>query len=274
MPLAVYPPPTRKPKRPMSTIRILIAEDQPMLRRGLAMLVDAEGDLQVVGQAANGAEAVELALRLRPDVVLMDLQMPVLNGVEATRQITERLAGIKVVVLTTFDDDELVYSAISAGASAYLLKDAPESDIFETVRGVGKGEARLSPAIADKVIRAFRRQLSTGDRTLGPPTTGSAEPSHVPVRRPPSEPHPLPLAPIGYRAESADSPSEALSPKESQVLQLIAAGLANKQIAMRMGLAEGTVKNHVSRIMDKLHASNRTELALRAGRTQKADDPN
>ncbi len=139
-----------------SPIRLLIADDQALIRRGIAMMLASEPGIEVVAQAADGIEATEAALATRPDVVVMDLQMPRASGVVATRAITAALPQTKVVVLTTYDDDELVFEAIRAGAHAYLLKDADEDEVLETIRSVHRGESRLSPAIARKVIEQFR----------------------------------------------------------------------------------------------------------------------
>ena len=222
-------------------LRLLVADDQPIIRRGLALMLGAEDDIEVVGQAADGQQALELARTLRPDVVVMDLQMPRGGGVAATRQLAALLPQVRVVVLTTFDDDELVYEAVRAGAHAYLLKDAAEADVLETVRAVHRGESRLSPAVARKVLEQFRTLASSADRAGSPPPYPSAA---------------MPTAPAPLE--------DPLSDKEERVLALLADGLSNRQIAERVFLAEGTVKNYVSRIMEKLHAHNRTELAVKA----------
>jgi DNA-binding NarL/FixJ family response regulator len=213
-------------------IRIVIAEDQSLVRRGVAIALCMQADMEVVGQARNGIEAVELARVLHPDVVLMDLHMPLKGGVAATREITRDLPKTQVLVLTTLLDDETVFEAVRAGAHAYLLKDADEDELLETIRALRRGESRLSPQIARKVMDQFRR--------LEP--MSSAGP---------------------FRADS-----EPLSDKEEKILQLICEGMINRQIANVMFLAEGTVKNYVSRIMEKLHANTRTELALLVGRTR------
>ncbi|MBS0301548.1 MAG: response regulator transcription factor, partial [Proteobacteria bacterium] len=137
-------------------LRLLVADDQPIIRRGLALMLDAEPDIEVVGQATDGQQALELAHALRPDVVVMDLHMPRVSGVAATRLLSAQLPRVAVVVLTTFDDDELVFEAVRAGARAYLLKDAAEAEVLETVRAVHRGESRLSPAVARKVLEQFR----------------------------------------------------------------------------------------------------------------------
>ncbi len=223
-------------------IRIVIAEDQAIVRRGSALLLSMEPDMEVVGQARNGVEAIELAQLLRPDVVLMDLHMPVKGGVAATREITRALPGTQILVLTTLDDDETVFEAVRAGAHAYLLKDADEEEVLETVRALKRGESRLTPQIARKVMDQFRRLSveSFASSEQIPATARDHRRAHEPV----------------YHAD-------ALTEKEERILQHIAEGMSNRQIANTLFLAEGTVKNYVSRIMDKLHANTRTELALK-----------
>lgn len=225
-------------------IRIVIAEDQAIVRRGSALLLSMEPDMEVVGQARNGVEAIELAQLLRPDVVLMDLHMPIKGGVAATREITGALPGTQILVLTTLDDDETVFEAVRAGAHAYLLKDADEDELLETVRALKRGESRLTPQIARKVMDQFRRLAAPAPATS--------------AQVPPSQPSRAAPAPT-YEAD-------ALTEKEERVLQHIAEGMSNRQIAGTLFLAEGTVKNYVSRIMDKLHANTRTELALKCRR--------
>jgi DNA-binding NarL/FixJ family response regulator len=209
-------------------IRLLIAEDQPLIRRALASLFEAEADVEVVAQAGDGAEAVRMARAWSPDVALLDIKMPRLNGIEAARQITQELPAIKVVMLTTFDTDDLVFDAILAGAVGYLLKEAEEREIVATVRDAARGHSRLSPSIARRVLDDFRR-----------------------IKKPPV-------------ASDGDSASQALTARESLVLDLIVEGKANKDISRALSLAEGTVKNHVSNILSKLHARSRTELAVKA----------
>jgi len=191
-----------------------------------------EPDMEVVGQARNGVEAVELAHQLRPDVILMDLHMPLKGGVAATREITRALPATQVLVLTTLDDDETVFEAVRAGAQAYLLKDAEEDELLETIRALRRGESRLTPQIARKVMDQFRR--------LSPPAKSQAD----------------------FPQRETASKTGALSDKEESVLKLISEGMTNRQIANTLFLAEGTIKNYVSRIMEKLHANTRTELAI------------
>ena len=228
-------------------LRLLIADDQPLIRRALAMTLGVERDIAVVGQAVDGVDAIEQALALDPppDVIVMDLQMPRASGVVATREITAKLPAVGVVVLTTFDHDDLVFEAIRAGARAYLLKDAAEEEVLETIRAVHRGESRLSPSIARKVMEQFR--------LLGVPGAAPA-PAPGPQAQPATAPTPSPAAGL----------EEPLTDKEERILQLIAEGKSNKQIGATVFLAEGTVKNYVSRIMEKLHARSRTELAVRA----------
>jgi DNA-binding NarL/FixJ family response regulator len=231
-----------------TAIRIVIAEDQELVRRGAALLLSMEPDMEVVGQARNGVEAVQLAQLLRPDVVLMDLHMPIKGGVAATREITQALPGTQILVLTTLDDDETVFEAVRAGAHAYLLKDADEHELLETVRALRRGESRLTPQIARKVMDQFRRLAPASLQ----PAAESAALSRSPENRP--------------AAQHAAVGADPLTDKEEKVLQHISEGMSNRQIANALFLAEGTVKNYVSRIMEKLHANTRTELAIMSRR--------
>jgi DNA-binding NarL/FixJ family response regulator len=241
-PLRAKPAVTSPAEDPVPVIRIVIAEDQALVRRGAALLLSMEPDMEVVGQACNGVEAVELTQLLHPDVVLMDLHMPVKGGVVATREITRALPQTQVLVLTTLDDDETVFEAVGAGAHAYLLKDAAENELLETIRALRRGESRLTPQIARKVMDQFRRLAQTGQTE-----SSRAEPATAPLA------------------------AEALNEKEAKVLELIAEGMSNRQIGGALFLAEGTVKNYVSRIMEKLHANTRTELALLSQRQRHAE---
>jgi DNA-binding NarL/FixJ family response regulator len=230
-------------------IRIVIAEDQALVRRGAALLLSMEPDMEVVGQACNGVEAVELTQLLRPDVVLMDLHMPLKGGVAATREITQALPGTQVLVLTTLDDDETVFEAVRAGAHAYLLKDAAEEELLETIRALRHGESRLTPQIARKVMDQFRR-LAQSAQLPG------ADSSAARAREPAAAP--------GWV-------TEALTDKEERILERIAEGMSNRQIGAALFLAEGTIKNYVSRIMEKLHANTRTELAILSRRQRQPE---
>ena len=205
----------------MNPIRVLIAEDQTLMRQGLKTILDLEDGFEVVGEAADGQEAVERALTLRPDIVLMDVQMPRVNGVAATAQLATALPATRVMILTTFDYDEYVFDGIKAGAQGYLLKDTPAHELLAAIRRVHAGESMIQPNLAMRMIAEFSRRRDA------------------------------PVAPEG----------EALSERERDVLRRLADGLSNREIAARLVLAEGTVKNHVSTILDKLHAANRTDAA-------------
>jgi DNA-binding NarL/FixJ family response regulator len=211
-------------------IRVVVAEDQPVIRRAFAAMLSLEPDIVVVGQAADGVEAIEMVRAWQPDIVLMDLQMPRGGGIAATRRIVAEHSNTQVIVLTTFGTDDLVFEAIAAGAQAYLLKEASEEEILATIRAVKRGESGLSPRIARTVL--------DGLRSLQP----------------------------GVEKPGDDRPTEPLTPREERILALVAEGRSNKSIAETVFLAEGTVKNYVSRIMDKLNVQSRTELAVKAAR--------
>ena len=210
------------------TIRIGICDDQPLLRGGLRVQLGMVDDLDVVGEAADGQQAIALARRERPDVLLMDVRMPVLDGIEATRRIVDapETAEVKVLILTTFDLDEHVYGALSAGASGFLLKDATPEEVVHAIRVVAAGEALLAPAVTSRLVREFARRPSAG--------------------RP--------------RAEAL----AALTPREVEVLRLVAAGLSNAELADRLVLSHATTKTHVSRILAKLGLRDRAQLVIAA----------
>jgi DNA-binding NarL/FixJ family response regulator len=224
-------------------VRVLIAEDQALVRRGTSVLLSMEPDMEVVGQACDGIEAVAMAGQLHPDIVLMDLHMPRLGGVAATREITRDLPGTQILVLTTLNDDETVFEAVRAGAHGYLLKDVTEQELLETIRALRRGESRLTPQIARKVMDQFRRLAD------------SSEAASVTASIP----------------RQSDTGAESLNDKEEKILRLISEGMSNRQIAAALCLAEGTVKNYVSRIMEKLHANTRTALAVISARQRRTD---
>src|SRR4051794_37833918 len=207
-----------------SSLRVLICDDQAIVREGLALMLDLERDIEVVGLAEDGAEALALTLRLAPDLVLMDLKMPGLNGVEATRQIRARAPETRVLVLTTYDADEWVFDAIRAGASGYLLKDTPREELVKAVRGTAQGKSYVDPGVAGKLL----------DQLAG----GSGPPSRAITAR--------------------------LTAREIDVLRLIAAGLSNADIAAQLHLSDGTVRNHVSAILARLDVDDRTQAAILA----------
>jgi DNA-binding NarL/FixJ family response regulator len=206
----------------MSDIRVLLAEDQTLMRQGLRTILELSDGFEVVGEAEDGRQAIERALALRPDVVLMDIQMPQLNGVEATREIARALPATRVVILTTFDYDEYVFDGMKAGARGYMLKDTPAADLLDTIRRIHAGESIVQPSIASRLITEF------GQR----------------------------------RGERPDPAYEPLSERELEVLRLLADGHNNRAIAAELVLSEGTVKNYVSSILDKLHAANRTHATV------------
>ena len=214
----------------MAAIRVLLADDQGLFREGLHTLLALQPELAVVGEAANGEEALALAASLRPDVVLMDVQMPVLDGVAATRRLRAEQPECRVILLTTFDDDEYVFEGLRAGAVGYLLKDAPSARLVDAIRAAARGESFLQPSVAAKVVAEFTR------------LAGQAPAS------PPASP---PLA-------------EPLTEREIEILRLVAGGASNKEIAAQLFLAEGTVKNHVTNILGKLGASGRLQAVNRA----------
>ncbi|MBO1419605.1 response regulator transcription factor [Streptomyces sp. FH025] len=208
------------------TIRVLVAEDQAAVRAALVMILRAEPGFEVVGQAADGEEAVRLALELRPDVVLMDVQMPRLDGVSATRQVVAAGAA-QVLVLTTFDLDEYVYGALRAGAAGFLLKDLEADTLVEGIRTVARGDGMLAPSVTRRLIGAFAR----------------------PERR------------VGPEAREAVA---GLTAREREVLACLGAGLSNGEIAARLEMAEATTKTHVSRILAKLRLRSRVQAAILA----------
>jgi DNA-binding NarL/FixJ family response regulator len=217
----------------VAPIRVLLVEDQRIMREGLRTILDLEADIDVVGEAENGQIAVDIAAAMAPDVVLMDLKMPVMDGVEATRRILAARPETRVVILTTYDHDSLVLEAIRAGAMGYLLKDDPADEMIRAIHLARRGESLLQPAVAAKLLAAFQG------------TTAATAPVAMP-------------ADAWTRTPSARD-TETLTERERQVLHQVAEGSSNQQIARRLHLAEGTVKNHISLIMDKLGAGNRTQ---------------
>lgn len=211
------------------SIRVLLVDDQALFREGLRTLLSLHEDIKIVGEAGDGQEALEAAARLRPDVVLMDLQMPVLDGAAATRRLKEMGLPARVIVLTTFDDDDRVFDGLRAGAVGYLLKDVSSDVLARAIRATSRGESILQPSVAAKVLAEFNR-LETLARTP-PPQSGLVEP---------------------------------LSDRELEIVRLVAAGDSNREIAARLFITEGTVKNHVTNILGKLGVRDRTQAAIQA----------
>jgi len=203
-------------------MKVIICDDQDIVRDGLELLLKLEADIEIVGIASDGAEAVEMAMREKPDLVLMDLKMPVMNGVDATREIKVKCPGTKVLVLTTYGTDDWVLDAIRAGASGYLLKDAPREGVLSAIRGTVEGKTYIDPSVAGKIIG----ELS------------------------------------GTKKKPAASITGKLTQREIEVLQLLAKGLSNDDIAKQLFLSEGTVRNHISSIVAKLGVSDRTQAAI------------
>ncbi len=206
------------------TLQVLLVDDQELIRAGLEMIIDSTEDMQVIAQAADGKVAVDLALRLRPDVVLMDIRMPAMDGIEATRRIATH--GPRVLMLTTFDLDDYVFEAFKAGASGFLIKDAPRERIIDAIRAVAAGEALASPSVTRRLIERF-----------------------VDAPGPSAKPPPQ---------------LDELTPREREVLELIARGLSNSELAQRLYLSEKTIKTHVGRILMKLGIRDRVQAVILA----------
>jgi DNA-binding NarL/FixJ family response regulator len=206
-------------------IKVLLVDDQSLIRQGLRALLELEPDLEIVGEAENGENAINLVAQLQPDVVLLDIRMPIMDGVAATQEIHKRFPGIKVLVLTTFDDDQYVTAALQNGAMGYLLKDTPSEELAVAIRAVHKGYTQLGPGIVRKLLTQF--------------------PSATATQSPPAPPS---LA--------------ELTPREKEVLRLIATGASNREIAQELYISEGTVKNHVTNILNRLNLRDRTQAAI------------
>ncbi len=208
-------------------IRLMLVDDQRLMRDGLRTLLELEEDFEIVGEAENGQQALDLYERLQPDVVMMDIRMPLMDGVEATRHLHEQWPEAQVIILTTFDDDEYVFEGLRAGAQGYLLKAVSSAELADAIRTVAAGGALIDPSVTRKVVAEFARM--------------------APSTRPPQQ-----------------ELVESLSDRELDVLRLLAEGFTNKEIAQRLFLAEGTVKNYVTSILGKIGARDRTQAALRA----------
>jgi DNA-binding NarL/FixJ family response regulator len=208
-------------------IRLLLVDDQRLMRDGLRILLELESDFEVVGEAENGAQALEAYRQLSPDLILMDIRMPVMDGVETTRRLRETDPNAKVIILTTFDDNEYVFEGLRAGALGYLLKDVSGDELADAIRKVAAGGSMIEPSVARKVVAEFAR--------LAPATP-----------------------------EAKEDLIEPLSDREIEILKLVSQGLTNKEIANKLFLAEGTVKNYVTSILQKINTRDRTQAAIRA----------
>ena len=211
-----------------SPLRILLVDDQQLVRLGFRMVLEAESDLTVVGEAADGAEGVRLAAALRPDVVLMDVRMPVLDGIEATRRIVEADPQARVIVLTTFDLDEYAFGGLRAGASGFLLKDARPEELTAAVRGVAAGDAAVSGRVTRAMLELFADRLPTG----------------------------------AGAAPAGSDPTAALTPREREILVAMGEGLSNGEIGAKFYLTESTVKTHVGRVLAKLQLRDRVHAVI------------
>jgi len=218
-----------------SAIRLLLVDDHALFRKGVADFLAAEQDIDLVGEADDGAQALEMARELMPDVVLMDISMPRMDGLEATRRIKAEIPYVRIVVLTVSDSDHSLFDAVKSGAQGYLLKSVEPQALLDTIRGVVRGEASISPAMATRLLD----HLARGTPQTAPPGT----------------------------------PGARLTPREQEVLGLVALGKSNKEIAAALGIAENTVKNHLKNILEKLHLENRVQAATFALGQQLASGP-
>ncbi len=214
----------------MTTISVLLVDDQSLLRMGFRMVLEAEDDIEVVGEAADGATGVSMATALRPDVVLMDVRMPGTNGIEATARITEALSDTRVLILTTFDLDSYAFAGLRAGASGFLLKDTRPAELVEAIRTVHRGDAVVSPRVTRRMLEMFAGKLPDGDGA-GP-------------------------------AREASHAVEDLTPREREVLLAIASGLSNAEIAAHLTVSEATVKTHVGKVLGKLGLRDRVQAVI------------
>ncbi|MDR7158560.1 response regulator transcription factor [Arthrobacter sp. BE255] len=214
-------------------ITVLLVDDQPLLRMGFRLILEGEDDLHIVGEASDGAEAVRQVRELNPDVVLMDVRMPVLDGIEATRAITASGSGARIIILTTFDVDEYAFAGLQAGASAFLLKDVAPSELIHAVHVVASGDAVVAPRVTQRLLETYVR--------------GAARPAPAAAPR--------------------DPLLEDLTPRETEMLEAMAEGLSNAEIAHRYFLSEATVKTHVRRILTKLHLRDRVQAVVYAYET-------
>ena len=217
------------------TSSVLLADDQELMRMAFRMVIESQSDLSVAGEAANGTQAVAAVLELRPDVVLMDVRMPQMDGVEATRRIVESGSASRIIILTTFDLDEYVYSALRAGASGFLLKDTPPAELLSAIRAVAGGDAVVAPSITRRLLTAYAQRL----------------PMHAPGS-----------GPADHAAPEQRELLDQLTAREQEVLLLVARSLSNAEIAAQLVLSEATVKSHVGRVLAKLNLRDRVQIVV------------
>jgi DNA-binding NarL/FixJ family response regulator len=217
-------------------IRVMIVDDQGLIRDGLKMILSLSEDIEVVGEAVNGEEAIDMLSRVNPDVILMDIRMPVLNGVEATKIIKEKFSAVKILILTTFNEDEYIFEGLKYGADGYMLKDVKSDEIIKAIKEVYKGNVLLQPEIATKVVRAFNNISNHNE--------------------------------IDDNLEIEKS-IKNLTPRELEISNLVADGKSNREIGKVLFITEGTVKNHLTRILGKLELRDRTQLALYINKNMK-----
>ena len=239
------------------TLRVAVADDQALVRVGFCGIIAATPGLEVVGEAGNGAEAVKVALETSPDVILMDVRMPVMDGIEATRQITGA-SEVRSLILTTFDLDEYVYAALRAGASGFLLKDTLPADLVNAIRVIAGGDALLAPSITRRLIVEFARSGAFGTDIgtgAGPDTAAAAGGSGQPQ-----------AGPGGARQRPTGDQLKPLTDREREVLQLVARGMSNSEIAEHLSISPATAKTHVAHLLTKLGARDRVQLVILAYR--------
>lgn len=237
--------PAHAPGSSRAVTSVLLVDDQPLLRMGFRMVLDSQPDITVIGEAADGAQAVELTRRLRPDIVLMDVRMPTMNGIEATAAIVTAGGESRVLILTTFDLDEYAFAGLRAGASGFLLKDVPPADLLSAIRAVATGDAVISPSVTRRLLDAFAHRLPAApDAAPGAAPHPAADPRSQPSTHP------------------ADRRLQRLTERERDVLHEVAAGLSNAEIAARLVLSEATVKTHVGRILAKLELRDRVQAVV------------
>jgi DNA-binding NarL/FixJ family response regulator len=232
------------------TISVAVADDQALVRVGFCGIIAATPGLRVVGEAANGAEAVDVACRTKPDVILMDVRMPVMDGIEATRRITAspQAAGVRAIILTTFDLDEYVFAALRAGASGFLLKDTLPADLLTAIRVVAAGEALLAPSITRRLISEFARtpQPQATSSPTSSPTAGSSSAGSS----------------SAGSSSAGDDVTRMLTERECEVLRLVATGMSNAEIAEKLRISPATAKTHVAHLLTKLDARDRVQLVI------------